>query len=99
MSDSTESRQSSPGPEAFVTTQWTRVLEACGDSPDAEGSKLGDLCAAYYEPVFAFMRRNAPDEEAARALTQEFFSRLLGAKALIMLTRCEAGSVPSCSAR
>jgi RNA polymerase sigma factor (sigma-70 family) len=38
---------------------------------------LSDLCAAYYAPVFAFVRRNTPDEDAARDLTQEFFSRLL----------------------
>lgn len=61
---------------AFVTTQWTRVLEARGDSPEAKAA-LSDLCAAYYAPVFAFIRRNAPDEESARDLTQEFFSRLL----------------------
>jgi RNA polymerase sigma-70 factor (ECF subfamily) len=35
------------------------------------------LCAAYYPPVFAFVRRNAPDEDTARDLTQEFFARLL----------------------
>jgi len=61
---------------AFVTTQWTRVLEARGESADAKAA-LSDLCAAYYQPVFAFVRRNAPDEESARDLTQEFFTRLL----------------------
>lgn len=60
----------------FATTQWTRVLEARGDSPEAKAA-LSDLCAAYYSPVFAFIRRNAPDEDAARDLTQEFFARLL----------------------
>ncbi len=63
-------------PAAFVTTQWTRVLEARGDSPEAKAA-LSDLCAAYYAPVFAFVRRNAPDEDTARDLTQEFFARLL----------------------
>ncbi len=61
---------------AFVTTRWTRVLEARGNSPDAK-TALSDLCAAYYAPVFAFIRRGASDEEAARDLTQEFFARLL----------------------
>ena len=65
----------------FVTTQWTRVLEARGDSPEAKAA-LGDLCAAYYAPVFAFIRRNARDEDAARDLTQEFFARLLSRKGL-----------------
>src|SRR5450759_3657863 len=63
-------------PAAFVTTQWTRVLAARGDSPEAKAA-LSDLCAAYYAPVFAFIRRNAPDEDSARDLTQEFFNRLL----------------------
>ena len=35
------------------------------------------MCAGYYAPVLAFIRRNAPDEDAARDLTQEFFARLL----------------------
>jgi RNA polymerase sigma-70 factor (ECF subfamily) len=38
---------------------------------------LSDLCAAYYAPVFAFIRRGASDEDSARDLTQEFFARLL----------------------
>ena len=63
----------------FATTQWTRVLEARGASPEAKQA-LSDLCAAYYAPVFAFVRRNATDEEKARDLTQEFFRRLLSGK-------------------
>jgi RNA polymerase sigma-70 factor (ECF subfamily) len=62
---------------AFVTTQWTRILEARGDSPAAK-TALSDLCAAYYAPVFAFIRRTGRDEDAARELTQEFFARMLG---------------------
>ena len=60
----------------FATTHWTRVLEARGESPEAKAA-LSDLCAAYYAPVFAYIRHNARDEESARDLTQEFFSRLL----------------------
>ena len=76
MSQLDPSRPSSTCSETFVTTQWTRVLEARGNSPDAKAA-LSELCAAYYAPVLAFIRRNAPDEDAARDLTQEFFSRLL----------------------
>jgi RNA polymerase sigma factor (sigma-70 family) len=71
--DSTPPQSARP---AFVTTRWTRVLEARGDSTVAKAA-LSDLCAAYYAPVFAFIRRNAPDEDSARDLTQEFFARLL----------------------
>ncbi len=62
--------------DRFTTTQWTQVLEARGDTAEANAA-LSDLCAAYYAPVLAFVRRDAPDEEAARDLTQEFFARLL----------------------
>jgi len=47
-----------------------------GDSPEAAAA-LGDLCAAYYTPVLAFIRRSRRNEDAARDLTQEFFARLL----------------------
>jgi RNA polymerase sigma-70 factor (ECF subfamily) len=73
---STTNRQSSSPASAFVTTQWTRVLEARGGTPEARAA-LSDLCAAYYAPVFAFIRRTAPDEDTARDLTQEFFTRQL----------------------
>lgn len=65
----------------FVTTRWTRVVASRGDSPEARQA-LGDLCAAYYTPVFVCIRRAAPDEEAARDLTQEFFARILSGHGL-----------------
>lgn len=68
-------------PAAFVTTHWTRVLEARGDSPEAQAA-LSDLCAAYYAPVLAFLRRSGRDEDAARELAQEFFARLLARRGL-----------------
>jgi len=60
----------------FRTTGWTRVLQARGDSPESKAA-LSELCAAYYAPVYAFIRGRAIDEDAARDLTQEFFARLL----------------------
>jgi RNA polymerase sigma-70 factor (ECF subfamily) len=63
----------------FPTTQWTQVLESRGDSPEAKAA-LSDLCAAYYAPVFAFVRRGAAGEDTARDLTQEFFAGLLAGK-------------------
>ena len=63
-------------PAAFVTTRWTQVLSARGDSPEAHAA-LSDLCAAYYAPVLAFIRRSGRDEDAARDLAQGFFARLL----------------------
>jgi len=73
---SKHSPSDTPASSTFLTTHWTRVLNARGDSPEAIAA-LSDLCAAYYAPVFAFIRRSAPDEETARDLTQEFFARQL----------------------
>ncbi len=69
-------------PDRFTTTQWTRVLAARGDSPEAKAA-LSELCTAYYAPVFAFVRRHAPNEDAARDLTQEFFARLLARQGFV----------------
>ena len=60
----------------FVTTRWTQVLSARGESPQARVA-LGELCEAYWMPVFRFIRRGNYAEDAARGLTQEFFAQLL----------------------
>jgi RNA polymerase sigma-70 factor (ECF subfamily) len=60
----------------FAPTRWTLVLRARGESVEARGA-LSDLCEAYYQPVFRFLRREGRAEDAARELTQEFFARLL----------------------
>jgi len=65
----------------FRTTHWTRVLLARGDSPEAKAA-LSELSAAYYAPVFAFIRRTVANEDTARDLTQEFFTRLLARQGL-----------------
>ena len=56
-------------------------MQARGDSPEAKAA-LSDLCAAYYAPVFAFIRREGREEDPARELTQEFFARLLAGQGL-----------------
>ena len=61
---------------AFVTTRWTQVVNSRGDSPGARQA-LSDLCAAYYAPVVAFLRREDRDEDTARELAHEFFARVL----------------------
>ncbi len=65
----------------FVPTRWTQVLRARGESAEAKAA-LGELCAAYWQPVFAFIRREGRDEETARDLTQAFFTRLLASQGL-----------------
>src|SRR5437763_16173791 len=56
----------------FQTTNWSLVF-AAGGSPDA----LNDLCARYWSPVYAYVRRCGHDPADAEDLTQAFFSRML----------------------
>jgi DNA-directed RNA polymerase specialized sigma24 family protein len=65
----------------FAPTRWTQVLRARGETAEAQAA-LGELCAAYWQPVFDFIRRDGRDEDAARDLTQEFFARLLARRGL-----------------
>jgi RNA polymerase sigma factor (sigma-70 family) len=67
--------------DTFATTRWTQVLVSRGHS--AEGRQaLSDLCAAYYGPVVAFLRREGRDEDAARELAHEFFAGVLERQSL-----------------
>lgn len=61
----------------FATTQWSLVLAAgVRDSPAAEEA-LAKLCALYWYPVFAFVRRQSRSAEEAEDFTQGFFARLI----------------------
>lgn len=61
----------------FATTQWSLVLAAGGPrSPHAEEA-LADLCRRYWNPVFAFVRREGYSTDEAQDLTQGFFTRLI----------------------
>lgn len=60
----------------FSATQWTLVLRASGEG-DAAKAALSDLCAAYYAPVVAFLRREGRDEDGAREMAHAFFEGLL----------------------
>ncbi len=70
--------ESDPAPESgtFHTTRWTMVMRAGGDAPEARAA-LGELCEAYWTPVFRFLCREGRGEDESRELTQEFFARLL----------------------
>jgi RNA polymerase sigma-70 factor (ECF subfamily) len=65
-------------PRAFMTTHWSVVLAAVGDraSPSAAGA-LSTLCATYWYPLYAFVRRQGHPPDEAEDLTQAFFERVL----------------------
>jgi RNA polymerase sigma factor (sigma-70 family) len=63
--------------DRFPTTRWSRVV-AAGDLAAPEASEaLAALCAAYWYPLYAFIRRKGHGPDEALDLTQEYFARLL----------------------
>src|SRR6266404_4042589 len=64
------------GGVAFVTTQWSVVLTAQGQSPAADEA-LEKLCRTYWWPLYGFVRRSGYNPEEAQDLTQGFFALLL----------------------
>lgn len=52
------------------------MLRADAASPEGRAA-LSDLCAAYYQPVFVFLRRMGFDEDVARDHAHSFFAHLL----------------------
>ena len=55
----------------FPTTRWSRVARAGDDARAA----LAELCAAYWYPIYAMIRRMGYAD--ALDLTQGYFARLL----------------------
>src|ERR1700691_1958123 len=60
----------------FEETRWSIVVAAGGDATKA-GRALSHLCATYWYPLYAFVRREGHGADDAQDLTQEFFARLL----------------------
>ena len=52
------------------------VLQARGNAPEAHAA-LGQLCEAYWQPVFGFLRRQGRSRDESQELAQEFFTGIL----------------------
>lgn len=76
----TNDSQNEPRPpnRGFATTQWSMVLAAADDDPNAHAA-LSKLCESYWYPLFAYVRRRTNESEA-RDLTQAFFTYILEKK-------------------
>jgi RNA polymerase sigma-70 factor (ECF subfamily) len=73
---STLSDHSTRGVRDFLTTRWSVVLSARGDTTHAPDA-LAKLCHAYWYPLYAYVRRQGVSSHDAQDLTQEFFARQL----------------------
>jgi RNA polymerase sigma factor (sigma-70 family) len=61
----------------FSTTHWSIVLAAGQRESSAAAQALERLCAAYWYPLYAYVRRQGHGPHDAQDLVQEFFLRLL----------------------
>lgn len=66
------------GQSNFPATRWSLIAAARSAEPEARQRALDILVAAYWKPVYKYIRlRWDKDNEQAKDLTQEFFFRLL----------------------
>jgi RNA polymerase sigma-70 factor (ECF subfamily) len=61
----------------FATTEWSVVLAAGEVDGTSAHDALAKLCAEYWYPLYAYVRRRVGDVNEAQDLTQAFFSHLL----------------------
>jgi RNA polymerase sigma-70 factor (ECF subfamily) len=66
-----------PRRAAFDTTHWSLVLAANGPATPEAQAALSALCATYWYPLYAFVRRKGNDPDSAQDIVQGFFARLL----------------------
>jgi RNA polymerase sigma-70 factor (ECF subfamily) len=62
---------------AFETTHWSVVLAAKGSDGSRARAALAELCAAYWQPLYGFVRRLGHSADDAQDLTQAYFVRFL----------------------
>lgn len=71
------------GTSSFPRTRWTLVIQAAGPDADMARWALEEICAIYWQPIYAFLRRSGHKPEDAEDLTQSFFAELLGGQFLL----------------
>lgn len=76
----------SRGDRNFPTTSWSLIRRAVNLEMPEYRAALASLCQAYWDPLYAFLRRGGRSKEDAEDLVQSFFARLLEANRLEQLT-------------
>ena len=64
------------GSPRFVTTHWSMVLAARGESPQARLA-LEELCRTYWYPLYAYARRRGGSASDAQDAVQGFLAEML----------------------
>ncbi|MBI5362061.1 MAG: sigma-70 family RNA polymerase sigma factor [Planctomycetes bacterium] len=70
---------STTGPDrlGFARTRWSLVLAAGRGADPVARAALSELCAAYWMPLYHYVRRRGHERATAEDLVQGFFLRLL----------------------
>ena len=63
--------------EYFQSTHWTVILAAGRKHTPESDVALEELCATYWFPLYAYVRRRGHSKEDAEDLTQAFFAAFL----------------------
>ena len=74
----------------FETTNWSLLLQARAGAATPAREALASLCASYWPPVYAFIRRRGRTPADAEDLTQSYFARFFE-KGYVSAFRPEAG--------
>ncbi|GAC1474924.1 MAG: sigma factor [Isosphaeraceae bacterium] len=61
----------------FPTTHWSRIVRAGDPAEPGAREAVAELCAAYWYPLYAFVRRKGHDPDDAADLVQGTFATLL----------------------
>lgn len=68
---------SNDAPRMFPHTRWSVVLAATRTPSPESDAALEAVCRAYWQPLYAYIRRTGQSPHDAQDLTQEFFRLLL----------------------
>jgi RNA polymerase sigma factor (sigma-70 family) len=85
----TDSQTADRSKAQFPTTHWSQVVAAGkAATPEARGA-LAALCAAYWYPLYAFVRRRGHDSHSAEDIVQGFFTLLMEKDGLTSVDRAK----------
>ena len=61
----------------FQTTRWSRILGARTKNEIVQRMILNNLIETYWKPVYCYLRSKGFDNDAAKDITQDFFSEII----------------------
>jgi len=71
------------GDGMFHTTRWPRILGVQTQDEDGKSVLLGAIVEQYWKPAYCYLRRKGLDNEAAKDLTQGFFTEVVLGRHLV----------------